>query len=69
MKKQIIILLLIAVTVLGGCNFPSADADLKETVQVSLLNTEGIRSRTSNFVRAFKRSAYIIKSRGAYPWC
>ncbi|TQR17297.1 superoxide dismutase family protein [Psychrobacillus soli] len=41
MKKQYIGLFVLIISMLSGCSFPLADADLNEQVQVSLINTEG----------------------------
>ncbi|MEI4771273.1 superoxide dismutase family protein [Psychrobacillus sp. FJAT-51614] len=41
MKIQYIYYLMVVTILLGGCNFSSADANLNESVQVSLLNSEG----------------------------
>lgn len=67
MKKQIVIPLLIAVTALGGCNFPSADADLKDAVQVSLLNTEGKEVGKATLSEHSKGVHILLKAEGLTP--
>lgn len=67
MKKQIVIPLLIMVTVLGGCNFPSADAELKDAVQVLLLNTEGKEVGTATLSEHPKGVHILLKAEGLTP--
>ncbi|MFJ7828086.1 superoxide dismutase family protein [Psychrobacillus sp. NPDC096623] len=67
MKKQIIIPLLIAATALGGCNFPSADANLKDSVQVSLLNTEGKEVGQATLSEHSKGVHIFLKAEGLTP--
>ncbi|MEK3979553.1 superoxide dismutase family protein [Psychrobacillus sp. FSL K6-2836] len=67
MRKQIVIPLLIAVTALGGCNFPSADADLNETVKVSLLNTEGKEVGEATLTEHSKGVHILLNAEGLTP--
>ena len=67
MKKQIVIPLLIMVTALGGCNFPSADAELKDAVQVLLLNTEGKEVGTATLSEHPKGVHILLKAEGLTP--
>ena len=67
MKKQTIIPLLIAITALGGCNFPSADADLNEAVQVSLINVEGKEVGQATLTEHAKGVHILLKAEGLTP--
>lgn len=67
MKKQIIIPFLIAIPALGGCNFPSADADLNEAVQVSLINVEGKEVGQATLTEHAKGVHILLKAEGLTP--
>ena len=67
MKNQLVIPLLIAITALGGCNFPSVDADLNEAVQVSLINTEGKEVGQATLTENPKGVHILLKAEGLTP--
>ncbi|TQR20122.1 superoxide dismutase family protein [Psychrobacillus vulpis] len=67
MKKEFIFLLLSGMVILSGCNFPSADADLKEKVQVSLVNTEGKEVGQATLSEHSKGVHILLKAEGLSP--
>ena len=67
MKKQFTILLLCISVILGGCNFSSADADLNESVKVSLINTEGKEVGKATFTEHAKGVHILLEAEGLTP--
>lgn len=67
MKKQYMLILLSTMVVLGGCNFSSADADLNETVEVSLINTEGKEVGHATLTEHAKGVHILLKAEGLEP--
>lgn len=67
MKKQFTIVLLGLSVLLGGCNFSSADADSKETVKVSLINTDGKEVGQATFTEHAKGVHVLLEAEGLTP--
>ena len=67
MKKQYLTVFVLAAVVLTGCSFPSADADLKEQVQVSLINTEGKEVGQATLTEDPKGVHILLKAEGLEP--
>ncbi|WP_313892813.1 superoxide dismutase family protein [Psychrobacillus sp.] len=67
MKKQSFIGLFVTITILGGCSFPSVNADLNETVQVSLINTEGAKVGQATLTENPKGVHILLKAEGLTP--
>lgn len=61
------ILLLFIPLILGGCNFSSADANSKESVQVSLINTEGKEVGQATLTEHSKGVHILLKAEGLEP--
>lgn len=67
MKKQYMIILVLALVLLSGCNLPSVDADLNEQVQVSLINTEGKEVGQATLTENPKGVHILLKAEGLTP--
>lgn len=67
MKKQYISLLVLGLIFLSGCNLSSADANLNEKVQVSLINTEGTKIGQATLTENTKGVHIHLKAEGLTP--
>ncbi|MDF2068238.1 superoxide dismutase family protein [Bacillus sp. Cr_A10] len=67
MKIQYIFYLMVVTIFMGGCNFSSADADLNESLQVSLLNTEGKEVGQATLSEHSKGVHILLKAEGLTP--
>jgi len=67
MKKIFLIPIIFTIGALGGCNFPSVDADLNEKVDVSLINTEGKEIGQATLTENPKGVHILLKAEGLPP--
>lgn len=58
---------MVVIIFMGGCNFSSADADLNESLQVSLLNTEGKEVGQATLSEHSKGVHILLKAEGLTP--